>query len=186
MVRQLDPPQTVANKEAAIAPHDPTSEQAAEDTRKGVAMSDSTQEVHMPMVPTRQQPQPVALQASEVGTPPLAVTGADMPIATTNAALVAPVTADSASGHDEQQVMEGDLLSLHGLLSRPTLNGSQAAALQFHPTKQRWAVQLLDTGEKLLLKRSNLTVLQRFSSLREMCENYCGSEDSEDDDAMMR
>ena len=51
---------------------------------------------------------------------------------------------------------EGASATLHGLVSRPDLNGKEVTLLSFFPRDGRWGVKLADGSEALRTKPSNL------------------------------
>ena len=79
-------------------------------------------------------------------------------------------------------VQAGDLVCLRDLHSRPDLNGAYGAAVTYYPSKLRWSVELLESGEKLLLKTANVTVVQKWADMQESlhCQSQ-GVDDSEED-----
>ena len=79
-------------------------------------------------------------------------------------------------------VQAGDLVCLRDLHSRPDLNGAYGAAVTYYPSKLRWSVELFASGEKLLLKAANVTVVQKWADMQESlhCQSQ-GVDDSEED-----
>lgn len=52
---------------------------------------------------------------------------------------------------------EGDDTTLHGLISRPDLNGQTGTLVQWHEERQRWAVELDESEESIWVKPENLS-----------------------------
>ena len=78
---------------------------------------------------------------------------------------------------DEQFVplFEGDLVRLHGLRMRPLWNDAEAVVCSYQSSKQRWAVQLLDSGEHALIKRANMELVERWNDqLEQMSAEWWG------------
>ena len=63
----------------------------------------------------------------------------------------------------QQDTMEaGDLVELNGLRARPELNGRRAVLLDHRAEKDRWAAEMLDTSECLLLKSHNMMLIRKW------------------------
>lgn len=81
----------------------------------------------------------------------------------------ASIADPSVSGSSDADVLyKGDLVGLRGLQMRPQLNGEEAVVTGYFPDKQRWSVETLASGEKILLRRANMVVLERWSVWEEV------------------
>ena len=54
-------------------------------------------------------------------------------------------------------LQERDGVTLHGLGSRPDLNGRTGTLVQWHDERQRWAVELDESGESIWVKPENVS-----------------------------
>ena len=52
---------------------------------------------------------------------------------------------------------ERDDITLHGLRSRPDLNGQSGTLVQWHEERQRWAVEVDESEESIWVKPENLS-----------------------------
>jgi len=75
------------------------------------------------------------------------------------------LASEEADGEAEHQsVVAGGRVRLHGLASRPELNGTEGTAVEWSAEGGRWVVDVLSAGsaqERLRVKAANLTALPR-------------------------
>ena len=86
----------------------------------------------------------------------------------------------ACAAHERDELEEGDLVKLQNLQARPELNGHSAAVLEYHTDRQRWAIEMLETRERLLLKRASLVVVGKWRDL--ICASAYGNEEEEDEE----
>ena len=80
-----------------------------------------------------------------------------------------PTTSSAAAGFQEG-FLEGREVVLDGLASRPELSGSFAKVLHFEESRDRVTVELVDTGQKLLVRRECAYSLEAWLAKEELVE----------------
>jgi len=67
------------------------------------------------------------------------------------------------------QLVDGAHARIHGLKSRPDLNGVEVSLLRYDPASERWETQNVVTGVCLKIKAANL----QAHSVSDLCEHCC-------------
>ena len=63
---------------------------------------------------------------------------------------------DNGSSAADEEGSDGRMAIISGLNSRPDLNGKKGCTVRWVNRKDRWAIIMVDTGEKVLVKDANI------------------------------